>query len=166
MKITELSNNYNIRFLNEDDIPIIYDLMKENDIYFKYCPPFPSYLSIKEDMKALPNNKTYDDKYYIGYFKDNELICVMDLIDNYPYNKCAFIGLFMICKKYQNKNIGSSIINDLITYLSKEKYQEIRLGYVKDNNQAKSFWLKNNFLPTGIIAHEEKYDVVVMQRLL
>ena len=40
--------------------------------------------SIESDMMALPNNIDIKDKYYVGYFKNEKLIAVLDLIDGYP----------------------------------------------------------------------------------
>ncbi len=32
---------------------------------------------------ALPDNVDFKDKYYVGYFKNEKLIAVLDLIDGY-----------------------------------------------------------------------------------
>lgn len=40
--------------------------------------------SIESDMVALPDNVDFKDKYYVGYFKNEKLIAVLDLIDGYP----------------------------------------------------------------------------------
>lgn len=164
LNIEKISSEYTVRKLEEKDINDILELMISNPTYYKYCPPQPSINSIKEDMLALPPNKDYDDKYYIGLFSD-ELVCVMDLIDHYPDYNSLFIGFFMMNKKYQGKGKASIIFKELENYC-KNKYNEIRLGYVKDNNESKSFWIKNGFKPTGVISHQEFYDVVVMNKIL
>ena len=69
-----------------------------------------------------------NDKYYIGFFKRDKLIAVMDLIMNYPKKKTAFIGLFMMDVNYQNKGIGSRVIGEVLSYLKSENYEKIRLG--------------------------------------
>lgn len=166
MDINKLSNSYVVKRIGEEDFDGVLKVMKENPLYFKHCPPFPSIETIKEDLKALPPKKTYEDKYYLGYFKDNELVCVTDYIDKYPNDKSFFIGFFMMNKKFQGKGIAKSIINELYDYLKENSYQEIRLGYVSTNNQAKAFWRSNGFKETGVIDHQELYDVVVMQKLI
>lgn len=40
--------------------------------------------SIESDMMTLPDNIDIKDKYYVGYFKNEKLIAVLDLIDGYP----------------------------------------------------------------------------------
>lgn len=164
INIEQLSTVYSVRKLNDNDINDILNIMDGNPTYFKYCPPLPSVKTIKEDMLALPPHKDYNDKYYIGLF-EKELICVIDLIDHYPNEDSLFIGFFMINKKYQKQGIGSFIIKEIENYCL-NKYHEIRLGYVKDNKESESFWIKNGFKPTGVISHQELYDVVVMSKTI
>lgn len=162
MDINKFSKKYHIRHLKKEDIDDILLVMEGNPLYYYYCPPSPSRESVLADMNALPPNKTLADKYYVGYYLDDKLICILDLISKYPNEKTAFIGFFMIDKNYQNKKAGSSIIKELTEYLRKESFEEIRLGYVKGNHQSEHFWLKNGFKPTGTISNQEYYDVIVM----
>lgn len=69
-------------------------------------------------------------KYYVGYYKGEELIAVMDFIMAYPDEKNAFIGFFMTAASIQNTGIGSSIIDDLCRYLADIRLSSIRLGWV------------------------------------
>lgn len=73
------------------------------------------------------------------------LIAVMDLISDYPEVGCGFIGLFMMDVDYQNKGIGSYIIDYTLRYLKLSKFQRVRLGVDKGNPQSYSFWRKNRF---------------------
>ena len=95
MDIKLLSNRFGVRRLDINDVDIIYDMSCKNDIFYKYHPPFVTKESIIEDMDALPPHKSYDDKYYIGFFEDNSLVANMDLILGYPTDEIAFIGLLM-----------------------------------------------------------------------
>jgi len=78
MNISEISKKYKVRKLLEEDSEICYSLMIENPLYFHHCPPVPTLDTPKEDMLALPPNKSYDDKYYIGFFDDKELVAIAD----------------------------------------------------------------------------------------
>ena len=66
----------------------------------------------------------------------------------------------------QGAGIGSRIITELCTYLTKQNYEYIRLGYVDGNPQSEAFWKKNQFTDTGLRNHTEDYTVVVMNRSL
>ena len=100
-----LSNAYNVRMLTADDIDEIYKLCCKNPLFYEYHPPFVTYDSILEDMSALPPNKTMDDKYYIGFFSDEGLVAIMDLIIGYPKDDIVLIGFFMTDKTIQEKSV-------------------------------------------------------------
>ena len=74
-------------------------------MFYDYCPPFGSVENIKDDLAALPPNKTINDKYYIGFYDGNVLIAVMDLILGYPNENTGFIGFFMVNKTFQKKEL-------------------------------------------------------------
>ena len=164
MDIAQITKKYTVRKLNSEDVEVIYSLEYENPLYFEFCPPAVSRESILEDMKALPPNKTHDDKYYVGFFDKEELVAILDLITNYPNNKTAFIGFFMMNKEYQRKGIGSDIITDLMCFLKENGFLYVRLGYMKGNKQSKHFWVKNGFISTGIETDNGQGIVVVMQK--
>ena len=143
MNIKLLSKKYEVRILDRNDVDLIYAMSCENKIYYQYHPPFVTKESIVEDMKALPPNKGYDDKYYIGFFEKDSLSANMDLILGYPTDEIAFIGLFMTNVHHQNKGVGSNIINDVCNYLKQLGYKKVRIGVDKENPQSNSFWKKN-----------------------
>lgn len=166
MNINDLSAEYKIRKLNDGDIEKIYELSVGNPMFYEYCPPYVTKESIQEDMTVLPPNTDQKNKYYIGYFMENKLIAVMDLIMNYPDNKTVFIGLFMLNHKYQGKGIGTKIIKDCSSCFQNMDYHYMRLAYAKGNIQSEKFWLKNAFLKTGEEVENDGYIAVVMQKEL
>ena len=149
INIDDLNTNYIVRKLSENDLDIIYNLYKNNYKYFNYLDITPTIQSIIEDMNETPNGMSIDNKYFLGYFNNNELIAIIDLIDGYPNNNEAYIGLFMINRNYQNKHIGTSIFNELKQYLKNQNYLKIRLAYINDNVEAKHFWYKLGFVEDG-----------------
>ena len=78
-------------------------------------------------------------KYYIGFFHDEELVAVMDLVDGYPEPVIAYIGLFMVDIRRQGQNIGSAIIRDVESYLKKVGIKKVRLAINKGNPQSTHF---------------------------
>lgn len=148
MEITMLSNSFRVRRLTSEDVEQIYALSCGNEIFYQYHPPFVTRESILEDMEALPPNKGYEDKFYIGFFDGEQLVAVMDLIRDFPEKKIAFIGLFMMDKAYQGKGVGSQIIEECSNFLWKEGCMSIQLGVDKGNPQSFAFWRKNGFVVT------------------
>nr|WP_297864614.1 GNAT family N-acetyltransferase [uncultured Acetatifactor sp.] len=165
-EIQKLSKRYNVRKLTVTDIDKIYALAVENSMFYQYCPPDVTRESILADMKALPPRMTYDDKYYIGYFDEEKLVAVMDLILGYPNEETAFIGLFMMDKGSQGQGIGSAIVEECFAFLGSRGYRFIRLGFAKGNPQSEAFWRKNGFAGTGVEVDNGNYIVVVMERPL
>ena len=80
---------YAVRKLQKKDIPFILELCSKNTLYYEYCPPFVSYESIEEDMNAIPPNVVIERKYYVGFYDENKLLAVLDLIVGYPTTSIA-----------------------------------------------------------------------------
>lgn len=140
------SKKYYVRKLQKNDIDQIYDLCSKNHLYYQYRPPYVTRKSIESDMVALPDNVDFKDKYYVGYFKNEKLIAVLDLIDGYPKKDIVFIGFFMMDISIQKNGVGSAIVNELIDYLTTLKYKEVRLGWINGNLQADTFGLRMVFV--------------------
>ena len=166
MNFENIFTPYKTRKLTEADVPDILGLYLENAEYFKYFPPSPSRETVKEDLAALPSEKEAADKYFIGIFDGNFLVAVMDLIDRYPDDRTAFIGLFMVSKSRQRKGVGTYIAKALSQALRAEGYRHIRLGYTKTNLSAQSFWHKQGFQPTGAEFVREHYTVIEAEKRL
>lgn len=161
-KINEklLSERYSVRRLTADDTAAIYELCRKNTIFYEYHPPFVTPDSIAEDMNALPPSKTFEDKYFVGFYDGETLVAVMDLIAGYPQDDTAFIGFFMTDVSVQGKGVGSGIISECISYLKKCGFARIRLGVDKGNPQSFHFWSKNQFITDSSCAGE----YIVMER--
>ena len=156
MDIGLLSKKYEVRALSLNDVDIVYDMSCKNEIYYKYHPPFVTKESIAEDIKALPPDKSYDDKYYVGFFDGDSLVANMDLILGYPTDEIVFIGLFMTNIRYQNRGVGSDILRGVCNCLKLSGFKKVRIGVDKENPQSNSFWEKNGFY----IIEEKDYNVM------
>lgn len=166
MDFRKLSDRYDVRRLGREDVERIYLLSAGNPLFYQYCPPFVTRQSICQDMEALPPGKSPEDKFYLGFFREGELLAVMDLVLGYPDRDTAYIGLFMMDQRYQGQGIGSEIITQCVSTLKVEKFRCVRLAYAKGNHQSRSFWRKNHFAPTGEESLQEGYIAVLMEREL
>lgn len=164
MDIQNCSTQFSVRKLTDSDVLQVYELCKNNPIYYQHCLPFVSKESIRKDMAALPPHKTMEDKFYVGYFDGNKLITVLDLIRGFPDKDTVFIGFFMMDIAMQHKGVGTKIIDDLCLYLQQQGYSHIRLSWVKGNPQAEHFWHKNGFIETGVTSQTENYTMIFAQR--
>ena len=166
MNIQFLSNRYTIRDLLPQDAKMVCEVLKANTLFYKYHPPMVTVESILEDMEALPPNKGYEDKHYIGFFSEGTLVAVMDLIAHYPQQGTALLGFFAMNANLQGQGIGTAIISDSVTYLAQVGFKKVRLGIDKGNPQSKAFWLKNGFTFTGEEYESDGSTILVMERKL
>ena len=166
MDIAGLSSKYDVKELGDSDIHDILNLCRENKLYYEYCPPMVTEESIKKDMTTLPPNTKISDKYYIGFYNEEKLIAVMDLIDGYPEQKIAYIGFFMTNVTIQKRGVGSEIISELCDYLKQKGFASIRLAWVKGNPQAEHFWLKNKFVILKETTSNVSDSVILAERCL
>lgn len=166
LQIEKLSACYRIRRLYREDIPMLLQLCKGNPLYYFHRKEEASEALIIQDMTELPPDKTYDDKYFFGFFEGDALIAAMDLIDGYPDAKTAYIGWFMMDKSRQGKGIGTEIISGVLSALKAQGFCRARLGFIKGNPESKAFWIKNQFAYAGYEVEADGYTIVAMERPL
>lgn len=166
LHIENFSREYAVKCITRSDVPQVFSLCKENKQYYQHFPPFVTEQSILDDLKALPQGKSIEDKYFIGFYSDDQLIAVMDLIDRYPNESTAFIGFFMTDVAFQHRGIGTMIVDEISQYLKNLEYRYIRLAWIKGNVQSETFWHKNGFLETGFSYETNGCTVIVAQREL
>lgn len=162
--IQKLSTKFYARILTDEDTEAIFALSSKNKIYYKYHPPFVTRESILEDMRILPPDKSPEDKYYLGFFREDQLAAVMDLVLRYPNPYTAYIGFFMMEQNCQGKGIGSELISDCAKCLAKAGFEKIRLAVDKGNPQSYAFWTKNGFVKTGEEVQNPPYIYFPMER--
>lgn len=143
--ISKLSKRYFVCVLEESDVEMLVEICKQNTVIYEYTEARPTSENILDDMKATPPGIEMSDKYYFGFFDGQELVAIMDLIDGYPKPEVAYIGFFMMNPKFQRKQIGTTIIDEVIGYLQGIGKTAVRLAIDKGNPQSSHFWKKNGF---------------------
>ena len=163
LNISQLSTKYKIKKMGEEDVSGILHLENGNPLYFAYCPPKPCRETVLNDLKALPEGKSLEDKFYIGFFENDRLIAIMDFILSFPEEDTIFIGLFMMDSKESGKGKGSAIITEALSAWKSGGYKKVRLAYMKGNMQSRSFWRKCGFTETGVEKENEHGIAVIME---
>ena len=163
--ISMLSNQYSVRRLDDSDADDILDFCRKNNLYYQYCGAETSKEQVLNDLHITPPGVDISDKYYVGFFKGEEMVAILDLIDGYPESGIGYIGFFMMNAALQGKQIGSTIIQDVCTYLKQIGKTAVRLGIAKDNPQANHFWKKNGFTVIKEV-DREGWTVLVAEKKL
>ena len=96
IEINKLSRIYRVRRLDDSDADEILDLCRGNVQYYQYCEAEATREQIMSDLHIAPPGVETENKYYLGFYDENGLLAVMDLIDGFPEESMAFIGFFMM----------------------------------------------------------------------
>ncbi|MEG1686785.1 MAG: GNAT family N-acetyltransferase [Angelakisella sp.] len=164
--VSNLSKKYSVAPITEEKMSAVYELCQGNPTYYRYMKIDVTPEGVAGIAKALPPNKSYEDKFFLGFYQQERLVAIMDLILDFPVPQTAFIGLFMMNKACQGQGIGSEIMGDVLASLAEQGFTTARLGYIKGNAEAQGFWCKNSFVPTGAENETEAYTIVVMEKAL
>ena len=165
INVSMLTSRFTVRTMDDSDAELILRLCEGNPLYYHYCKSEASKEQILNDLRIAPPGIGASDKYYVGFFRNSELIAVMDLIDGYPEPYFAYIGLFMMNAAFQGKQIGSGIISDVCAYLKQIGKTTVRLGIAEDNPQANRFWKKNGFAVVGK-AQMDGWTALIAEKVL
>ena len=146
INIVRLSDRYDVHALGEADADEVLALCRENEQFYQYCEAEPTRAQITSDMSITPPKKDRSSKYYVGFYRGDTLMAVMDLIDGYPEAHVAYIGFFMMNKAHQGRGVGSAIVSEVADYLKSLGMRSIMLAIDKGNPQSTGFWKKNGFV--------------------
>ena len=147
--------NYNVVKIDNSNIEEVFKLCKHNTKYYEYLQEHPTLDGVRNILTELPPNTTLNNKHFVGFYQNNKLVAILDLIDGYPNKNMAFIGLFMVDINLQGLGVGKNIIKQLLRFLKNKKYISCDLGVIETNVEATEFWNKLGFTKTGQIFNHE-----------
>ena len=141
--ISKINDDYTVRMLTESDAESVLKLCEKNTLFNHYCRIEPTLEVILDDMLSAPNGSDLANKYFMGFYKDKQLVAIMDYIDEWPEPDSGFLKFFMVDVNHQGRNIGSDIIQRFFSYLGSIGRTKVISVEVADNPQAKHFYEKN-----------------------
>ena len=157
-KFMIVSKNYNVRKLNKSDIDLIYTLCQSNPDYYLYLNEILTKEMILDDLHCVPKGFSKENKYFVGYFYENQLIAILDYLIGYPNSNKIFIGLFMLNSSFQRKGMGRFIIKEFIQYYSS---YSIQLAWLTNNIPAEKFWTNLGFKPIKQTTSQDGKKVIL-----
>jgi ribosomal protein S18 acetylase RimI-like enzyme len=163
---------YSIYRLFHEDIQIIQEVFEKcNDYLLLVEGKTVERNTGEEEFLSVPKGKSLEEKLVFGIFnQQKEIIGYLDTLCIYPEEKCCWIALLLFVPEYRAKSMGQKVVQGFIEYMSTRGVQEIRLGVIEENYQAKRFWNNLGFelihttesRPFGNKAHK----VHIMRRIL
>ncbi len=164
LDIQSLATDYEVRRITEAEISDVYRLCKSNKRYYRAMRSVPTRESLTEVISDIPGDAGTENKFFVGFYEDGDLIALMDLITEYPEKNAAFIGWFMVEGNMQGQGIGSRIFADVRASLKGWGFDRVSLGCVKENAEAIAFWEGQGFKATGEEKQSGKHTVLTFAR--
>lgn len=147
--INALSTTYRVRRITQADIADVYTLCKSNQKYYEYMHDVPTVESLTEIISRVPEGVGVGDKFFVGFYHEERLVSVLDLITGYPEKDDTFIGWFMVDGHLQRQGIGSQIFADVRAAMAGQGYDYLALSCEKENTEAIAFWQAQGFRKTA-----------------
>jgi ATP-binding cassette subfamily B protein len=149
LNVDALSTSHKVRQITQGDISDVYALCKSNQKYYAYTNTAPTVESLTEIISRVPEGASYCGKHFVGFYEEDKLVAVLDLITGYPESDDAFIGWFMVDGQMQRKGIGSQIFADVRAAMAAQGYDYLALFCEKENADAIAFWEAQGFRKTA-----------------
>ena len=145
LDIQSLSTVHQVRHITKEDISDVYSLCKSNQKYYKNRNTAPTVESLTEIISRVPESTVKSNKYFVGFYENETLISVLELITGYPESNDAFIGWFMVDGHHQRQGIGSQIFADVRAAIAAQGYDLLSLSCEMENEDAICFWKAQGF---------------------
>lgn len=143
--IETLSADYEVQRITEEDISDVYNLCRSNVRYYRSIGQRPSKQRLTEVISELPDSAETSQKFFVGFYENDKLVALLDLITGYPDKDNAFIGWFMVDADRQRKGIGSQIFADIRATMKAHGFRVLTLKCPATNEEAITFWEKQGF---------------------
>ena len=129
----------------EQDALAVLAIYQSNPEYFAWLgTPNPTLEDIEHDKTIRPPGMLPHQKLY-RLINDGE--GMIDLILDYPQEKAAHIGLFMVHGRLIGQGRGREWIKSIETMLKDRGYRKIFLSVLDVNQKALQFWESLGFVP-------------------
>ncbi|BDU50420.1 GNAT family N-acetyltransferase [Haliovirga abyssi] len=162
--------SYKYRFLNfRDNGEEVEEFLKANHKYICWQDDLEiDEISSKDTFyPELPKGKRIEDKYLIGIYENKKIICIFDILKNFPEDETWMIGLMLLDENLRGKGLATELYNEIERYLIKHSVKKIRIGVLDKNSRGKAFWEKSGFKRVeGEKKYKEIKKVFIYEKIL
>jgi RimJ/RimL family protein N-acetyltransferase len=130
-------------------------------------PPGPA--EVQSAFVALPEGKSYDDKFLLGMFDADRLTGHVDIIRDYPESGHWTLGLILLEPDARSDGLGTEVMTALAAWVRDQGGSMLRAGVVAWNLPALRYFERAGF--RAVDRHEitsgvKRGDAVVFERSL
>lgn len=172
-QIVQLLNQYNdfsVAQITSSHYEAVHKLWQGNNAYTALFQSHSITLEeVIKEVHARPIKTALYQKCFIGFYLNDTLVAIADLILNYPNEEEGYIGLLMMDRDYQQKGYGKKIYQRIESAFKSVGFKRIELGVVKENKAAFSFWKNRGYQSIRHVTHafeSRLLYVTVMEKML
>lgn len=154
------------RRLTDEDLPALLALCESNPAYYELYGERPTLENLAQALRELPPGCRAEQKAFLGFYEEVELVAVIDIVRGYPDEQSAYAGLLMVDGAHHGRGIGTQVARGELRRLRAEGFSCVRLAYIQGNEPARRFWTKLGFEPTGEVVSTPHYVAVPMERAI
>ena len=136
------------------DLPALEEIERECDSYFLFDPPCASEhnrsikecLAIGDIIPGVAEENFIKEKYFFYcVWQENTIIGFLSYYLGYQREDTVYLSVLYVKEAYRRKNIGTEILETLISKLKTAKCKTIRTHCSLRNATALRFWVKSGF---------------------
>ncbi len=160
-----LSSEFAVKQLQEEDMTEVFHLCRKNRRFYRTIHERPRRKELTEMMTNAAAGQAEGNR-FVGFYDENDLIAVIDLIKGYPGDNEAYIGWFMVDAERQGNGIGSQLFADVRAALEADGCNRIVLACPSENEDALRFWEGQGFTRTGETVDKETHTALLLEKKL
>jgi ribosomal protein S18 acetylase RimI-like enzyme len=150
-----------LRAIAPAEVDALQELIESDSGYTERITGYPPGPADAQSLLMMrPEGLPEESKKVFGFWDDERLVAVVDLLRGYPNEHTAFIGLLQVHGQHQGRGAGAAAYREMERYVEREwpEVRTLRLAVVETNaQQAQGFWVRQGFEATGEVK-PYKYD--------
>lgn len=138
---------------------------KIKEFILKIDKLFPAPLSKKVNINEYCGKILNKGIVIVAKNIDNQIVGILTGYANDEINKLAYISILCTLPEYQNQHIGTHLLNIFTNIVKENGIKKIFLHTHKENENAISFYKKNNFMIDRIIKPNYNYSITLSKEI-
>lgn len=142
------SSGMRLRRLTEADRAAMALLLADDGGYSERVSGSPATdADVEEILGDRPSGLPADRKHPVGLWQGDELVALADVLDGWPDDATAYIGLLQVRGDQHGRGVGRELHELLLDRFGRDR--PWRLAVVEANAQALGFWRRLGYRETG-----------------
>lgn len=159
---------YTVKRLTPADVDEILALQAKHSEYHQHYQTSPvTKADILAELETLPPKAVPEQKFYLGFYAQDELVVLVDLVLDHPQANCTWLGLVMTEKTKLRQHYATKVLTALRSALKREGYKELMTSSALSDVNAQAFLNAQGFeqgMVTSVYDPKLGHDIQVVLR--